>query len=391
MWLFPFLLGLGASLAPEPQEVTATWSAEPPAPYAGQSFQLLLTLSYDGSWAADSLVQLFPQGLDVPLQVTGFEGLPVAISLLESPPAGPDSALTVGSPTRTLAVDGQLGRGSFIPGDTESLRIQRTARVDRAQSVSLPPPEVRYAVATAFRSDFVRGRVPVDMVERSALGSAFALEIRSLPEKSRPFEFDGAVGTFSLSVDASPKSLRVGDTLELKLTVSGAGELPSSVTPRLAENEAFRTLGVARSSEGTDSTFTFQLEARDIAATATPSVTLCAFDPSGDSGRYDTLTSGEIPIAVRPAVNGPANGSRPDSIASTPGAAQPGETSGDADPTTPAMPWTLGVLAFIGIAAVVSAFRRIMIRSAQRATQQDSYQEGSYPQLGDPEGPAPPR
>jgi hypothetical protein len=51
------------------------------------------------------------------------------------------------------------------------------------------------------------------------------IEVLALPEASKPNSFQGAVGNFSISVDCSKKKLKANDALNLKIRMSGEGNI----------------------------------------------------------------------------------------------------------------------------------------------------------------------
>ncbi len=59
------------------------------------------------------------------------------------------------------------------------------------------------------------------------------IRVKPLPEKGRPDSFNGAVGKFRLSVESDRKETRVSEALDLKVTVSGEGNIRVVGEPKL--------------------------------------------------------------------------------------------------------------------------------------------------------------
>lgn len=69
---------------------------------------------------------------------------------------------------------------------------------------------------------------------------AKVINVKALPEKGRPDDFTGAVGSFKFEAKPSKTTLKYGESLDLKVTVSGTGnmklfDLPKPVVPTALE------------------------------------------------------------------------------------------------------------------------------------------------------------
>ncbi len=74
---------------------------------------------------------------------------------------------------------------------------------------------------------FGRGRT---LMFRSEPLSIF---VRPLPDRGRPRGFSGAVGEFDISAEASPRELRAGDPVTLRVSITGTGNVQSIPEPVL--------------------------------------------------------------------------------------------------------------------------------------------------------------
>lgn len=359
------LLYAATALATSSGDIEVRWDVDPTVPYVGEAFELSLIVSFETTWADQSLAQLFPQELDTPLQLEGFDGVPESLEAVTTP------AIERGV---SLVLDGEVVRAErFDEGSRTTLRNARLFRARRAGTFDLPTPTVRYAFATEFRDDFVRGRVPVDLTELTTRGAEHAVEVRAIPEAERPVDFDGAVGEFSLEASLAPKSLEVGEITSFVVRVAGSAPLPPDVAPRLGAMDGFELISRSRRMEGSRTVFEFELRAVDETVTASPVARLVSFEPSGDAldaSSFSRIESEALPVAVRSRRNPPA----------APQDADPNEPASAA----PRLPWTFGVLAFIAILAVVSSVRRIRYRTAARQRrEEDAARSGTASDRGE--------
>jgi hypothetical protein len=67
------------------------------------------------------------------------------------------------------------------------------------------------------------------------------LEVMALPEQGRPADFAGGVGSFSYKVEATKKTLKTNDAFNLKITVSGKGNIKLIDPPKLNLPQGFET------------------------------------------------------------------------------------------------------------------------------------------------------
>lgn len=62
-------------------------------------------------------------------------------------------------------------------------------------------------------------------VRRTVTAPSRTIQVKPLPEVGKPENFSGAVGTFDFSMTASPEVLKAGEAFQVKLKVSGKGNL----------------------------------------------------------------------------------------------------------------------------------------------------------------------
>jgi len=131
------------------------------------------------------------------------------------------------------------------------------------------------------------------------------VQVLPLPTEGRPPEFKGAVGQFTLSLQAAPTNVTVGDPITVKVTLRGRGMLEALQLPEQPDWQAFKTYPPTSKVETTDplgleGTKTFELivapQAADVQAL--PPLRFAYFDP--EARVYRRLMSDAVPLSVRP-------------------------------------------------------------------------------------------
>lgn len=347
----PLALAMGAAMAGalpvHAQEVQLRWELPAGDIYQGQTFPLTLEVTATAP-AEGGFVQLFPQPLGLPVQIEGFG----AIEQLELVPR-------VDTGDCSVVLDGGLARAQDLDPAPRVTRLRLTtlARPLRSGPAALPEITARYAVASAFRDDLVRGSVPVDRTEGAARGAGVTLDVLPLPETDQPIDFEGAVGGMTMEVSVTPNRVMVGETLQLRVSCLGGSLNDGRAEPRLDAVEGLRVVG-RRSERIWDGqrvgrTFWYDLEATSTAAIATPAVRLVTFDPVADPPAYRTLEGAPQPVAIRP-----APGSATPSAPSAQGAPAADEQPAPDPAGKPRLRWTPAVMGFIVLLAVTSTLRR---------------------------------
>lgn len=132
------------------------------------------------------------------------------------------------------------------------------------------------------------------------------IRVRALPEKEKPSEFSGLVGSYDLSARLDKTTVEANQPVTLTLNVSGDGNLQTAPEPLLQLPDGVRAYEsgsrVNTSKEG------YRLRGEKIVEKVLipqsagelviPAATLVTFDPKG--GRYRTLTSDTLRLRVLP-------------------------------------------------------------------------------------------
>lgn len=133
-----------------------------------------------------------------------------------------------------------------------------------------------------------------------------------LPEKGRPSNFSGAVGSYSIKASLDKTNVKANEPLTLSLTISGEGNIKTIVDPNLPDWHDFRKYETAStlnlSKEGDTLKGSKEFKTIIVPLTAGPKkikpVTLSYFDPKSRS--YRTASTGVLSVQVAPAAPGSA-------------------------------------------------------------------------------------
>jgi len=146
---------------------------------------------------------------------------------------------------------------------------------------------------------------------------AFTIDVLPIPEKGRPFEWAGAVGTLAASRRVDRRDVDAGDSIKLTVTWTGEGNLEFFEPPdlgRLDEFRGFRVLGSTDSVHSDERRVTYDLIPLTAAVDEIPPVPLWTFDPAvQDYRRVDTE-----PLAIRVRALEPGMGLSDEDDTSTP-------------------------------------------------------------------------
>lgn len=200
------------------------------------------------------------------------------------------------------------------------------------------------------------------MGERTELpirSESVTLDVKALPPNAPP-SFSGAVGNFTMAVDAKPKSLQVGDPITVTATISGRGNFDRMNGPSLEDERGWHKYppsskfkqddDVGISGEKTFETVIAPNENK----TAIPSLTFAYFDPIKEN--YVTLRSDPVPITVQ-------GGSAPaPSVASV--QAAPNQAAPSAGPTAPAATKPADILYQLTDIGQTRSFAPLYLRSS---------------------------
>jgi len=131
-----------------------------------------------------------------------------------------------------------------------------------------------------------------------------SVRVLALPTQNVPPEFNGAVGSYTMSATAGPTNLAAGDPITVRVQISGRGSLDGLTLPAQPGWEAFKTYPPTAKVETTDAlgvqgtkTFEEVVVPQSGDVKALPPISFTFFDPDGKA--YRKLTQPAVPLVVR--------------------------------------------------------------------------------------------
>lgn len=152
------------------------------------------------------------------------------------------------------------------------------------------------------------GRYLMKRVNKTISAGSRTIKVKPLPMEGKPDNFTGAVGSFNFSVTPSRTQLDANESLELKVAVSGSGnlklfDLPSITLPNSLEMyEPTREDNITTKTSGMSGTISenYTIVPQFKGTYPVRPISFSYFDPSTET--YKTLSSEEIILNVE---NGP--------------------------------------------------------------------------------------
>ncbi len=203
----------------------------------------------------------------------------------------------------------------------QTSRVRKVLVPTRAGSFPLEPATLSFRSGDGFEivRDFFGNRVRRPKFKNIAIPSnPLNLVVAPLPREGQPAGFAGHVGEYSVSVQASPSEVNVGDPITLNIALSGPPLLDPVELPPLHEQKSL-TADFKVPAEIEDGTvngnfkvFTQTIRALRDDVKAIPPLELAYFDSA--KGRYEVARSQAIPLVVRATrvvTSGDAEGLRP--------------------------------------------------------------------------------
>jgi hypothetical protein len=141
---------------------------------------------------------------------------------------------------------------------------------------------------------------------RNHTSTPLHLEIRALPEVGRPADFAGLVGRFTLSTEASTKTLRLGESVTLTSRLEGDGTLSGFRLPPAPSDAGFRAYDdtpeiVAKLQDGVFRSVAVIKRAvvpEAVGTLVVPGLQIPVFDP--ETEQYITLQTPPLQIVITP-------------------------------------------------------------------------------------------
>ena len=253
----------------------------------GQPFTIELTFGWDESLAS----RINHADLSLPW----WGRLPGAI------PIESDHAL--GGPLVSIDLNGEdrieveeLGRIERDGRRYRMFRLRRDYLATSPGTIELPAASLefgRYSQGSLFEQ-------PKSLETYYKSAPPARLEVQALPDEGRPIEFSGAVGTLTARAEASPREVEAGESVKVRVTWTGDGNLEFFELPDLSHAKGFEGFSVYGATDEVKSrkrrVAVFDLAPRSAAVREIPPIPLTLFDSAQRAYRVESTQP--IPIRV---------------------------------------------------------------------------------------------
>jgi len=181
--------------------------------------------------------------------------------------------------------------------------------IDPIEVVALVRHQVKRAPRN-FIEQFL-GTNSYEDVEIKLKSKAVKVNVSELPEENKPESFNGAVGNFACKTEISKQSVKANDAVNLKITLSGKGNIKLTEAPQLNLPESFeayepKIAEKINTSGGVSGvkTYDYLIIPRESGEFTLDKFNFSYFDP--DKKQYVTIPSPTITLTVLPGDNSSA-------------------------------------------------------------------------------------
>jgi hypothetical protein len=127
------------------------------------------------------------------------------------------------------------------------------------------------------------------------------VNVRAVPMAGRPDSFTGGVGIFGFDVEVSPKDVKAGEPITVKMKISGKGNLSQITPPEIKESHAFKLYDARTVASQNPNEVQFEqvLIPKSEGVTNVPPISFSYFNTQTTDFR--TITQGPFPVTVEAA------------------------------------------------------------------------------------------
>ncbi|MDX2173914.1 MAG: BatD family protein [Bacteroidota bacterium] len=182
--------------------------------------------------------------------------------------------------------------------------FRHTCIANKAGKLSLAPAECEIVVRKQTNSkpknifEQFFGTAGYEDIPVSTKSRPTTVEVVGLPEEGKPASFSGAVGNYNFKVEASRTELKANDAFNLKMTVSGKGNLKLVDPPKPTLPEGFETYDPKIVENGNSKTFDYLVIPRSEGDYVLKDLDFSYFNL--ESKKYITISPEPITIKVLP-------------------------------------------------------------------------------------------
>ncbi|WP_298493016.1 BatD family protein [uncultured Algibacter sp.] len=246
------------------------------------------------------------------------EAITVVYKLYVSPKIAVDNWNEIDTPryndfwSQNINTQGQkVQNGTYKGEDYRYLVLRKTVLYpQKTGKLNIEPLTLDLSMRVPTNRRDIFGSLLMTRINKTVSAGNKTINVKALPNAGKPADFTGAVGDFSLDVSASKSELDASESLQLKVDVSGNGNLKLFKLPKISlpsslevyepeHEENVRTnLGGMQGNISDRYTVVPQYKGKY----PIPSISFSYFDLKTES--YKRLSSDEIVINV---LNGPSN------------------------------------------------------------------------------------
>ena len=212
-----------------------------------------------------------------------------------------------------IVVDMSPDQYSFHTEVLDGVQYQ-AAEIDRkvlipqkSGKITIDPVEIEFTVRKRVRNGggFFGGFFDdVQLQSRRVRSKALTLNVKQLPQP-KPAGFSGGVGSFKFNMSVNPTELEVDNSMTVKLSVEGSGNLKLLSMPKPQFHQDFECFDPSSKNDFEASasgyhgkrTVEYTLVPRRDGEFEIPQVSFCYFDVA--QGKYVTLTQGPYAVNVK--------------------------------------------------------------------------------------------
>ncbi|MDP8299085.1 MAG: BatD family protein [Candidatus Tantalella remota] len=154
----------------------------------------------------------------------------------------------------------------------------------------------RSSLFSIFDDDSLSNRFGFKTYPIELESDAIPVIILPFPEENKPAYFHGAVGDFDMDVNVSPRKVKVGDPITVRISISGRGNLDTVTAPQIETDENIKIYEPQVTKKGNKKIYELILIPKNTKVKETPAVNFSFFDPTRK--KYKTITKAPVAIEV---------------------------------------------------------------------------------------------
>ena len=178
----------------------------------------------------------------------------------------------------------------------------RTFAPTEPGKLSIDAPTLSFEVAVGRRRVGIFGERQTET--HHVYGEPVEIEVLPIPSEARPADYSGAIGRFAIEASVDKRTVRVGDSAKLTLSIRGQGNTEFFEPPEFPSNDAFHVLGRNVQRERGLVEVTYDLTPLRVDVDEVPAIGWSYFDTTPGVERFVQVATESIPLRVEPPAEG---------------------------------------------------------------------------------------